>query len=65
MTFMVFHTVGGGRKSCGDLDGGATEAGIEMVEALHEGAGLGVDEFGGFLEQAQLGLAGMRAGERN
>ena len=40
----------------GDLDGGAAETGIELVELLHEGAGLGTDEFGGFLEQAELGL---------
>ena len=47
-----------GREGGGYLDGGAAEAGVELVEALHEGAGLGVDEFGGFLEQTQLGLAG-------
>ena len=47
-----------GREGGGDLDGGAAEAGVELVEALHEGAGLGVDEFGSSLEQAQLRLAG-------
>ena len=47
-----------GREGGGDLDGGPAEAGIKLVELLHEGAGLGVNEFGGFLKQAQLGLAG-------
>ena len=46
-----------GWEGGGDLNGGSTEAGIELVEALHEGAGLRTDEFGGFLKQAQLGLA--------
>ena len=50
--------LGLGRKRGGDLNGGPAEAGVELVEALHEGAGLGVDEFGSFLKQAQLGLAG-------
>ena len=50
--------LGLGWEGGGDLDGGPAEAGVELVEALHEGAGLGMDEFGGFLEQAQLGLTG-------
>ena len=49
--------LGLGREGGDDLDGGPAEAGIELVELLHEGAGLGVDDFGGSLEQAQLGLA--------
>ena len=50
--------LGLGRQGGGNLDGRTAEASVELVHLLHEGAGLGVDEFGGFLEQAQLGLAG-------
>lgn len=42
----------------GDLDGGPAEAGVELVEVLHEGAGLGMNDFGSGHEQAELGLAG-------
>ena len=47
-----------GREGGGDLNGGPAKAGIELVELLHEGAGLGVDDFGSFLEKTQLRLAG-------
>lgn len=46
-----FGAAGLGREGGGDLNGGAAVAGVELVEALHEGTGLGVDEFGGFLEK--------------
>jgi hypothetical protein len=47
-----------GRERGGDLNGGATEAGVELIQRLQEGAGPGVNDFGRGSEQVELGLAG-------